>query len=226
MSRHVITGAGSGIGAAVARRLHARGDALVLLVRDERRADALGSVFPGAEIVVADLAEPGTLNGIARQVDGVVDSLLHVAGVVQLAEVAQLRLDDWQRQLDVNLTSPAVLTREFLPKLREARGTVVFVNSTAALNAHATWSAYSGSKYALRALADALRAEERAHGVAVTTVFPSRTATPMQELVHAQEGKPYVASDWSDPDTMAAAIIAALDLPKDSSVNEMTVRPR
>jgi short-subunit dehydrogenase len=222
----VLTGAGSGIGAALARRLADRGDDLVLLVRDEHRAEQLRPLHPRAEFVLADLAEPGTLNGIARLVDGPVDSLLQVAGVVDLAPVGRLRLDDWQRQLDVNLTSPAVLTREFLPALRAARGTVVFVNSTAGLTANPTWSGYSAAKFGLRALADALRAEERAQGVAVTTVFPSRTATPMQESVHAQEGRAYDPAEWSDPDTVALTIQQVLDLPPDSSINEVTVRPR
>ncbi len=224
--RHVLTGAGSGIGAALARRLTERGDELILLVRDEQRADTLRSDFPAAQFVTADLAEPGTLNGIARTIDGPVDSLLQVAGMVQLAPVGRVRLDDWQRQLDVNLTSPAVLTREFLPALRAARGTVVFVNSTAGFNANPTWAGYSATKFGLRALADALRAEERGNGVAVTTVYPSRTATPMQESVHAQEGKPYDPAQWSDPDTVAATIQHVLDLPRDSSINEVTVRPR
>jgi len=226
MARHVLTGAGSGIGAALARRLHQRGDQLVLLARSGARAEELAAQFPGAQVLVGDLAEPSTLNGTGRLVDGPVDSLVHVAGIVHLAHVDRLRLDDWQRQLDVNLTAPAVLTREFLPALRAQRGTVVFVNSTAGFNANPSWAGYSASKFGLRALADALRAEEREHGVAVTTVYPSRTATPMQADVHAQEGRDYDPTQWSEADTVAGTVEFVLDLPRDSSVNEVTVRPR
>ena len=67
--------------------------------------------------------------------------------------------------------------------MRAARGTFVFVNSSAGLAAGAEWSAYAASKFGLRAFADALRAEEVEHGVRVSTVYPSRTATPMQEMV-------------------------------------------
>lgn len=224
--RHLLTGAGSGIGAALARQLVERGDSLVLLARSEVRAAGLREQFPAAEVLVADLAQPGTLNGLARQVDGPVDSVLHVAGVVSLGSVARLKLDDLQHQLDVNLVAPTILTREFLPKLRETRGSLVFVNSTAGLTASPDWAGYAASKWALRAVADVVRAEEREHGVAVTTVYPSRTATPMQESVHAQEGRTYVAAHWSAPETVARAICQVLDLPADSSINELTIRPR
>ncbi|KQV67669.1 short-chain dehydrogenase [Nocardioides sp. Root122] len=223
--RHVLTGAGSGIGLALAHRLAGRGDDLVLLARSEARAAELGGTFPQAEVLVADLAEPGTLNGLGRQVDGPVDTLLHVAGVVDLARVDRLRLAEWEEQITVNLTAPAVLTRELLPRLRASRGTVVFVNSSAGLSASAEWSAYAASKFGLRAFADALRAEEVEHGVRVSTVYPSRTATPMQEKVHEQEGRTYDSSRWISAETVVDTIVHVVDLPVDATIPDVTVRP-
>ncbi|MEZ5192152.1 MAG: SDR family NAD(P)-dependent oxidoreductase, partial [Nocardioides sp.] len=188
MRTHVLTGAGSGIGRALADRLRDRGDRLVLLVRDAARIEELKADFPAAVFVEADLARPASLVGLRRAVPDRVDSVLHVAGVVALAPVADDDLVSWQRQLDVNLTAPAVLTGELLPALRAGRGLVVLVNSTAGLAAGPGWSAYAAAKAGLRAFADSLRAEEAEHGVRVTSVFPGRTATPMQERVHAQEG--------------------------------------
>jgi NADP-dependent 3-hydroxy acid dehydrogenase YdfG len=101
----------------------------------------------------------------------------------------------------------------------------VFVNSGAGQAAHAGWSGYAASKFGLRALADSLRAEETEHGVRVTTVYPSRTATPMQEKVHAQEGTAYDASRWIRPGTVADTVVHVLDLPPDASIPEVTVRP-
>ena len=223
--KHVLTGAGSGIGAVLARRLADRGDDLVLLARSRERAAELERTHAGAQVLVADLADPGTLNGLGRQVDGPVHSLLHVAGVVDLAPVARLRLAEWEEQLTVNLTAPAVLTRELLPHLREGRGTVVLVNSGAGLTAHAEWSGYAASKHGLKALADALRAEEAGHGVRVSTVYPGRVATPMQEKVHGQEGKDYDAADWISAETVAATILHVVDLPGDATISDVTVRP-
>ncbi|MFD3536665.1 SDR family oxidoreductase [Streptomyces sp. NPDC058664] len=227
MATHVITGAGSGIGAAVARRLHARGDELVLHARDAGRAKELAGQFPGARTLVGDLADPDRLSwAFSHQtMPERVDSLLHIAGVVDLGPIGDLTPKTWHHQLNVNLVAPAELTRHLLPQLRVSQGHVVFVNSGAGLSAHAEWGAYAASKHGLKALADALRHEEHAHGVRVTSVYPGRTASPMQAKVHAQEGKEYDPSRWIDPESVATAILTAIDLPRDAEINDLTVRP-
>lgn len=224
---HLLTGAGSGIGAALALALRARGDELVLLARSEERAHDLRQQYDGARVLVADLADPGSL---AHALAGVnlpphLDSVLHVAGVVDLAPVERLSYDEVRSQVDVNLVAPMVLTQLCLPALRAARGTVVFVNSGAGINAHPTWGAYAASKFGLRGFADALRGEEAAHGVRVTSVFPGRTATAMQEKVHDQEGVTYDAERWIQPETVVSTILHVLDLPPDAVLAEVTVRP-
>ncbi len=225
---HLITGAGSGIGAALARVLHERGDDLLLVARSDERAAELREEFVGAETVVADLEDSAALERAlaADSLPARLDSLVHAAGYVDLQPVADFDLGSWQRQLAVNLTAAALLARATLPALRAAGGTVVLVNSGAGLAAHPEWSAYAASKFGLRALADSLRGEEAGNGVRVTSVFPGRTATPMQEKVHEQEGKAYDAGDWSTPETVAASILHVLDLPADSVVPELVVRPR
>ncbi|PVE10372.1 SDR family oxidoreductase [Streptomyces scopuliridis] len=227
MATHLITGAGSGIGAAVARRLHERGDDLILFARDAGRAKELGSAFPGARTLVGDLASPDRLSwALAQQsLPDRLDSLLHIAGVVDLGPVGDLTPKTWHHQLNVNLIAPAELTRLLLPQLRVSHGQVIFVNSGAGLSAHAEWGAYAASKHGLKALADALREEERASGLRVTSVYPGRTASPMQAKVHQQEGKEYDATRWIDPGSVATTILTALDLPRDARIDDVTVRP-
>ncbi|MER5439615.1 SDR family oxidoreductase [Streptomyces sp. NPDC002790] len=227
MATHVITGAGSGIGAAVARRLHERGDEIYLHARDAGRAKELAAEFPGASTLVGDLADPDKLSwAFSHQtLPDRVDSLLHIAGVVDLGKVGELTPKSWRNQLNVNLVAPAELTRHFLPQLRVAQGHVVFVNSGSGLNAHAGWSAYGASKHGLKGLADALREEEHGNGVRVTSVYPGRTASAMQAKVHQQEGKEYDPERWIDPESIATTILMAIDLPRDAEVNDLTVRP-
>ncbi|MFI0814196.1 SDR family oxidoreductase [Streptomyces sp. NPDC021098] len=228
MGTHLITGAGSGIGTAVADRLTERGDELWLLARDAGRAKELAGRFPGARTVVGDLADPEKLSwALSHQtLPDRLDSLLHIAGVVDLGEIGELTPKAWNRQLAANLVAPAELTRLLLPQLRLAQGHVVFVNSGAGLRANAQWGAYAASKHGLKALADALRWEESGNGVRVTTVYPGRTATPMQVKVHQQEGKEYDADRWIAPETVATTVLTALDLPHDAEITDLQIRPR
>ncbi|MCS0634078.1 SDR family oxidoreductase [Streptomyces sp. LP05-1] len=227
MATHMITGAGSGIGAAVARRLHERGDDLILMARDAGRAKELTATYPGSRALVGDLGTPDRLSWALshQELPDRLDSLLHIAGVVDLGRVGDLSAKAWRGQLDVNLLAPAELTRLLLPSLRASQGHVVFVNSGAGLAAHAEWAAYAASKHGLKALADALRQEEHGNGVRVTTVYPGRTASPMQAKVHAQEGKEYDATRHIDPESVATALLTAIDLPRDAEVTDLSVRP-
>ncbi|HCS60320.1 MAG TPA: short chain dehydrogenase [Microbacterium sp.] len=227
MAVHLITGAGSGIGRALARRLRDRGDELVLLARDAGRAREIAAEFPGASTLVGDLAQPGRLSwAFSKQhLPERIDSLVHVAGVVDLGRVADLSPALWERQLAVNLVAPAELTRLLLPVLRVSGGQVVFVNSGAGRRAHADWSAYAASKHGLKALADALRAEETENGVRVTSIYPGRTATPMQERVHQQEGLDYRPESFIDPESVSTSILTAIDLPRDAQITDLDLRP-
>ncbi|MCH6162768.1 SDR family oxidoreductase [Streptomyces marispadix] len=227
MATHLITGAGSGIGAAVTRRLLERGDELWLLARDAGRAKELRQRFEGARTVVGDLGVPERLSWALGQQElpGELDSLQHIAGVVELGEVGELSARVWNQTLAANLVSPVELTRLLLPQLRLARGHVLFVNSGAGLRANPQWSAYAASKHGLKALADSLRAEESGNGVRVTSVYPGRTATPMQEKVHRQEGKEYDPGRWMPAEAVATTLLTALDMPRGAEVTDLTVKP-
>ncbi|MGH8968221.1 MAG: SDR family oxidoreductase, partial [Actinomycetes bacterium] len=213
MATHLITGAGAGIGEATAQRLSDRGDELVLLARSDDRAAELVKRFPGSRSLVVDLDDPSGIAGVLASQDlpARLDSVLHVAGVVELGGVGELSAQGWRQTIDVNLLAPAELTRILLPALRAARGHVIFVNSGSGWHAGPKWSAYAASKHGLRALAESLRNEERGHGVRVTSIYPGRVATAMQEKVHEQEGKAYDPADWIDPGSVATTILTALD---------------
>jgi short-subunit dehydrogenase len=220
----LLTGAGSGIGQAVADVLHARGDDLLLLARNERRAGDLARRYAGADVRVADLGEVTTLADVVGDVDQL-DAVVHAAGVIELGAVADLKVEDLTNQLRVNLLAPTELTRALLPALRATRGQVLFLNSSAGLVANAQWGGYAATKFGLKAIADSLRAEEADAGIRVTSVYLGRVSTPMQAKVHEQEGKPYDAADWASPQSAAATIVHLLDLPPDSTVPDIRFRP-
>lgn len=229
MSRtHLITGAASGIGRALARELRERGDTLILPVRSRERVEQLRGEFAEPGLVVLDLSRTDSL---PEALDGAhlparIDTLVHAAGVVDLAPLGDASQAALREQVDVNLVAPMLLTRHCLPALRRTRGTVVFVNSTAGLVANAQWGAYAASKAGLKALADSLRAEEAAQGLRVTSVFPSRTATPMQQRVHGQEGRDYDPAAFMSAESVAATVLHVLDLPDDITIPEVVLRSR
>lgn len=218
----LITGATGGIGREIARVLS--GHRLILTGRDEAKLASLRAEFPQASVLPLDLRRPESFEA-ALQGLGPVTTLIHNAGVVDLGRVADQAHGVWSHTLAVNVVAPAELTRLLLPGLRAECGHVVFVNSGAGLAASPGWGSYAASKFALRALADSLRAEEAGHGVRVTSVFPGRTATDMQCKVRAQEGAAFDESAYLRPESVAATVRFVLESPRDADLTDVTVRP-
>ncbi|MEA2624845.1 MAG: hypothetical protein QOD06_890 [Candidatus Binatota bacterium] len=225
LRRALVTGASSGIGRAIALELAARGFALELVGRSRERLDAVvRDVAHRARAHEADLLDDLQVAAIARAVTRL-DLLVHAAGAVALGAVGDAPIGDLDHQYRANLRVPFLLTQALLPLLRASRGQVVFVNSGAGLDARAGWAAYAATKHALRALANALREEEQPRGVRVLSVYPGRTATPMQEAVHRMEGREYDPSRFLQPEDVATQIAAAIELPERAAVLDLSIRP-
>ena len=176
----LVTGAGSGIGAAVATALAAEGMRLFLVGRRSEPLEALAARLGGTVTPLpADLTTEEGRAQVARRMPAELYVLVHSAGAYLQAPWATTSAAEWSRLDAVNLHAPMLLTAACLPRLRAAEGQVVFINSTAGLRAGAGTGAYAAGKHALRAAADALRAEVNADGIRVLSVFPGRTDTPM-----------------------------------------------
>jgi short-subunit dehydrogenase len=224
----LITGATGGIGAALARAL-AGTHRLILQGRDGARLEALcadvnGEETGGATPLILDLTQPDTFAAAVAGL-GRVSNVVHNAGVADLGAVAEQDHAVWTQTLAVNVVAPAELTRVLLPRVRAERGTLIFVNSGAGLRANAGWGSYAASKFALKALADALRDEEAVNGVRVSSVYPGRTATPMQQRVRAREGGSYDPAAYVTPETVAATLRFVLEAPRDATLPDVSVRP-
>jgi len=222
----VLTGATGGVGSALAEVF--AGERLVLVGRDAVRLADLAGRHPGSRAVAVDLADPGAVGPAvtgALAPDEVVDVLVHNAGVAPRGRVADADAAGWTATLAVNTVTPAVLTAALLPRLRAAAGHVLFVGSGQSLGASPAFGEYAASKFALRALADALRAEESDAGVRVTSLYPGQIATRMQRELQEDAGGTYTPDAYIDPATFAAAVRFAADAPRDSYLTDVTVRP-
>lgn len=185
-----MTGAGSGIGRAIALTLSAAGHRVALTARDERSLRAVADELTGASLVIpADITAAGSVEEIASAVEqrwGPVEILVANAGAGSSATVAKTTDDEWQRMLDLNLTAPFRCLRRILPAMTAARwGRVVVVASTAARIGEPYIAAYTASKHGVLGLVRAAAAEVAKSGVTVNAVCPGYVDTPMTDATIA-----------------------------------------
>lgn len=218
----LITGATRGIGKAIADALGATHD-LLLGGRDEETLASLAAELPSARPWAVELTDYAAVAAATAGIDRL-DVLVHSAGISRLGALGDLTVADWRDSFDVNVVAVAELTRLLLPALRAAEGHVVLINSGSGLKANPRWGAYAASKFALRALADVLRAEEEPNGLRVTSVHPGRTDTDMQREVRAFEQGDYVVEKYMRPESVAAIVRAAVETPRDAHVHEIVIR--
>ncbi|MGY1604920.1 SDR family NAD(P)-dependent oxidoreductase [Geodermatophilus sp. SYSU D00815] len=185
--RCLVTGAGRGIGAAVARRLAAEGHAVALTARSADELAAVAAGLPGPALVVpADLTEPAAaddvLGRVEREWGGPVEVLVLNAGTGHSAPLARTTDADWQRMLEVNLTAPFRLLRRALPPMvDQGWGRVVAVASIAAKRGDPYVAAYTAAKHGLLGLVRSAAAEVARTGVTVNAVCPGYVDTPMTD---------------------------------------------
>ncbi|HEV7907361.1 MAG TPA: SDR family oxidoreductase [Pseudonocardiaceae bacterium] len=220
----LITGASRGIGAAVARGLAETHD-LLLGGRDAAALESIASELPHARPWPVELTDSTALRAATSGIERL-DVLVHSAGIAKLGPLADTTPDVWRESFEVNVVAVAELTRLLLPSLRAARGHVVLVNSGAGLRANPGWGVYAASKFALRAFGDVLRTEEEGNGLRVTSVHPGRVDTDMQRGVRTQENGDYQPESYLRPESVARAVIAAVNADEDAHFTEIVVRPR
>jgi NADP-dependent 3-hydroxy acid dehydrogenase YdfG len=219
MTTTIVTGATGGIGAMVVRRFRDRGDDVIAVGRDPEKVKALD-----ARPAIVDLTQPeGIATALLPELPETVDVLVHCAGKMSVGTVGDLSPAEWIDQLTLNLVAAAEVTRCALPALRRAQGHVVFVNFWDGHGVLPGWGPYAASKYGLRALADALRAEEERHGIGVTSIYPACTATELQRGLREQHGRRYRPEMYIQPETVAELIFQAAGAPRDARVTELTV---
>ena len=180
---------------------------------------------PRVDALQSDLGVPAQVEGLAQQIEdtlGGVDILVFCAGVHSRGKIDTAPLVDLDSILQINLRAPAQLMRDLLPSLIARQGQAVFMNSSVGSAPEVGF--YSASKHALKAYTDTLRAEVNPAGVRVLSVYPGRTATPMQESICAAEGRSYDPSRLLQPQDIAEMVLAALCLPRTAEVTDLHIR--
>ena len=226
----LVTGGGRGIGRAIALRFAREGAWVAVAARTSPEIDAVaaeveaaGGKGLAAQMNVRDFGSVEA--AVYRAVEwagGTLDVLVNNAGIFDVAPFDKLKIDDFNRMLEVNLAGPVLVTSEALEGLEESERAHVFnIASTAAKQGYPGGVAYCASKYGLRGFSDALREDLRPKGIRVSTVYPGATDTTIFEGV---------PGDWdraamNRPEDVAEVVWKAWSAGPDENVDDLDVPP-
>jgi NADP-dependent 3-hydroxy acid dehydrogenase YdfG len=232
----VITGASSGLGAATARMLAARGASVVLGARRVEMMNALANEIRAAggkvEVVATDVtiaAQVKNLIDTAVKTFGRVDVLVNNAGLMAIAPMSEVKVDEWDRMIDINVKGVLYGIAAALPVFQQ-QGSGHFINiaSVAGIKVFSPGgTVYSGTKYAVRAISEGLR-HEVGGSIRTTTIEPGAVESELKLGSSHEESSKFVKDFYQlaiPADTVARAIAYAIDEPANVDINEIVLRP-
>jgi len=233
----VITGASSGIGEAAAKLIAQHGAKVVLAARREERLRAIVDdiIRDGGEAVsvTADVVSAEDMLKLAQtalQKYGRIDVWVNNAGIMPNSRLNELRVDEWDRMIDVNVKGVLYGIAAALPIMREQQsGHVINLSSTAGYEVAPTSAVYSATKFAVRAITEGLRLEEAAaSGIRTTLIAPGLTRTELLDSITSPEVQmmaKHIGDKGISPYSIARAIAFAINEPDDTLISEIMVRP-
>ncbi|MGK9264487.1 SDR family oxidoreductase [Sinorhizobium numidicum] len=233
----VITGASSGMGAAAARHLAAKGASVVLGARRADRIDALAAEIADAgykaTAVVTDVTKQEDLRklvGTAVETYGRIDVLINNAGVMPLSPLERLRVDEWDQMIDVNLKGVLYGIAAALPRMKEQKsGHIINLSSVAGHKLFGGSAVYSATKFAVRALSEGLRQEMAPYNIRTTIISPGAVKTELLDHISERDvqkaNQDYVGQVGVPAETFARMVAFAISEPEDVGINEILFRP-
>jgi len=221
----LVTGAGRGIGRAIAIALAKSGCHVILTARTVLElADVqqeLRNLGDNAAAVVADLTKDGDLRELVEQC-GSIDFLINNAGWGKRAPVVRAKVEDWDQTFRVNLRAPMILAKELLPAMIEkGEGAVINIGSVSGKSGEANGAAYAASKFGLIGFTQSLYEEVREHGIKVAVILPGFVDTPMIPPVKHLDRRKMIQAD-----DVAQAVLYILNAPATACPVEITIRPQ
>jgi len=224
----LVTGAGKGIGRAVAIALANEGVNVGLVARTEKDlqnvAEELKALGVKAAIATANVSDLSSVNAAVESIQkelGNIDILINNAGFGKFAKFLELEPNEWENQVKVNLFGVYYVTRAVLPQMIERKtGDIINISSTSGLRASALSSAYSSSKFGVMGLSESLMYEVRKHNIRVTALAPSTVVTDLarnSNLINNNEER------LMQPEDFAELIIAHLKLNRRVFVKEASI---
>ncbi len=222
----LVTGGSKGIGKEVVLELAKAGAIVAIASRQVPENLAELGIHRAYSI---DLAEVDSVSAkvqiIINDLEGL-DILINSAGMAYTAEILETSLADWQKVLNLNLTSVFECIRSVLPTMRSQNsGTIINIASIAAKQAFPTWGAYSASKFGLLGLTQALAAEERGHGIKVMAICPGSVNTPLWDTLAPEVSTNFDRKAMLDAKTVAVMIMTMLSLPANATIQELVLMP-
>jgi 3-oxoacyl-[acyl-carrier protein] reductase len=213
----LITGAGKGIGKAIAIALAKEGVNVVLMARTQTEIDEVAKEISAFGVkslaLTADVADMHSVNlAVEKALTAfqTIDILINNAGIAAFGKFLELEPSEWERIIQVNLMGVYYVTRAILPNMIERQtGDIINISSTAGLNGNALTSAYSASKFGLLGLTDSLMQEMRKHNIRVSALTPSTVATDMAKELNLTDGNPDKVMQAED---IAELLVAQLQL--------------
>lgn len=233
----VITGASSGLGEATARHLVAQGARVVLGARRLDRLQALvaeleakGGKAIAVETDVTDRAQVKTLVDAAVAAFGRIDVLISNAGLMPHSPLERLKVEDWDRMIDVNLKGVLYGIAAALPHMQTQKsGHFINVSSVAGHKVSPNGAVYAATKHAVRALSEGLRQEVKPWNIRTTVISPGAVASELPSSATepdiAQGMKAFYEATAIPADSFARCVAFALEQPDDMDVNEILFRP-
>lgn len=222
----MVTGASSGIGAAIAQELARAGCGVILVGRDSERLEHVRASLRKDNRHLSfpcDFSMERDLQCLIERLYSLptLNILVHAAGAIHVGDVSTNKLDE---MLSTNLRAPIILTEALLTKLTSSKGAIAFINSSAAITPSKANGIYAASKAGLKAYTDSLRQNVNNEGVRVLSIFPGKTATPMQERLSPSNPNLH-DRNMIKPAAIARALLSALMLDPSAEVTDIHVRP-